>query len=380
MLVSWSLVTFSSSVWGLYVGRVLAGLGVGLISVAAPMYISDVAEDSVRGTLGTFFQLQMTVGVLFVYLVGLLKDALSISLVCSSLPLVFICTFVWMPETPSFLLSKGKDKAAAEALQWLRGYHYNIQPELSVLREVVRANGNSKGSSLGELLSDPANTRALVVTLGLMAFQQLSAVNAVIFYSQPIFEAVGSSIDPTVSTIVIGGVQVLATYTSTVLIERAGRRGLLLLSSATMSLCLGLVGMHFLLHDQNVYLPAALPLAFLAVFIFVFSLGFGPVPWLLTGELFPDSLKGLAGSFAASASWLLAFNVTFFFNVLKSDIGYGSTFCIFSGFCVMATVFVGLFLPETKGYSLEAIQHSLRGEKILDQDKLPSTDTLSRLL
>lgn len=146
---------------------------------------------------------------LIIWLTGLLKDALSISLVCSSLSLVFICTFVWMPETPSFLLSKGKDKAAAEALQWLRGYHYNIQPELSVLREVVRANGNSKGSSLGELLSDPANTRALIVTLGLMAFQQLSAVNAIIFYSQPIFEAVGSSIDPTVSTIVIGGVQVL---------------------------------------------------------------------------------------------------------------------------------------------------------------------------
>ncbi|XP_069693151.1 facilitated trehalose transporter Tret1-like [Periplaneta americana] len=364
LVTSWLLIAFSGSVAQLFVGRFLGGFAVGAVSVAAPTYIAELAESSIRGALGTLFQLQITIGVLFGYLAGMVGDPRALSLTCCALPVLFLVTFFCMPESPVFLLSKNRKDDAKKALQWFRGKDYDVEDELTKMLDTIQEAERNK-ASLGDLLSSRGTVRALIVSLGLMTFQQMSGVNAVIFYSGKIFEASGSSMSPTTASIVIGIVQVLATYVSSLLIDRAGRRILLLISSSVMGLCLSILALYFYLQVQeyDVRSISWLPLGSVSIFIIVFSVGFGPIPWIMFGELFPNNVKGVASAITASFNWILAFTVTKVFQNMLDLLGSPVTFCIFSAMCVTGTIFTAILVPETKGKDLKEIQLELSGEK-----------------
>lgn len=361
LIAAWGLIILVSNVWGLYVGRALTGVCVGVVSVAAPMYLSEIAENSIRGTLGTFFQLQLTVGVFVAYIVGLVKDAFFISVILSTLPIVFACTFVCMPESPIYLMSKQRKEDAQNSLQWLRGKNCAIDAELTEMRISANRSAAEDKASIADLFSSRITLKALCITLGLMVFQQMSGINAVIFYSQNIFQSVGSALDPTVATIIVGAVQVLATYTSSLLIERAGRRFLLILSDSVMTLCLLVLGGYFYMtaHHFDVSHVRFLPLVVVTLFIIVFSLGFGPIPWVLMGELFPSKLKGASSGLAASFSWLLGFVVTKTFTDMNSPF----TYWFFGVVSLVGTIFVTLCVPETKGKDTQTILDELAGHR-----------------
>lgn len=156
----------------------------------------------------------------------------------------------------------------------------------------------------------------MVVALGLMAAQQLSGVNAVIFYSTDIFKSAGSQLAPQDCSIIVAVVQVLSTFLSMVLADRAGRRVLLLLSSGVMTVCLASLGTYYHMAEANRPMQLTwLPLVAVAVFIVVFSLGLGPLPWCVVSEVFSPSVKGAAASVACGANWFMAFLVTKFFTV-----------------------------------------------------------------
>lgn len=158
---------------------------------------------------------------------------------------------------------------------------------------------------------------------------------------------------------VIGAVQVVATLISTLIVDRLGRRILLLLSSSIMAVCTVLLGVYFYLDESpnhNADNIDWLPIVATSIFIIMFSLGFGPIPWLMVGELFAPDIKGVAGSFAGTFNWLLAFIVTLTFTDLRQAVGSGETFWIFSGITVVGTLFVFFIVPETKGKTLAEIQ------------------------
>jgi len=157
--------------------------------------------------------------------------------------------------------------------------------------------------------------------MGLMAAQQLSGINAVIFYTKDIFKESGSTISPDIAAIIVGAVQVLATYASTILVDRAGRRALLMVSCGVMSICLAVLGVYFYLgtHNHDVSVVSWLPLAALALYIVVFSLGMGPLPWVVMGEIFPDNTKATASAVACATNWILAFVITKNFAVWASS-------------------------------------------------------------
>nr|CAD7266896.1 unnamed protein product [Timema shepardi] len=361
--VSWLMIAFCSSALELYVGRILGGMAVGAVSVVAPMYISELADSKVRGALGTFFQLQITLGILCGYLVGMVGDHRVLAFILSVLPVVYFVSFIWMPESPVYLLSKDKQNEARRSLQWFRGSNYDIEDEMVRMTESSGDSQKRKGG-LGELLSNPVTRRALTIALGLMMFQQLSGVNAVIFYTGQIFDLAGSSIPSVTACIIIGVVQVIATYVSTLLVDRAGRRILLLISDSVMALCLGVLGAYF--HLLNNHYDTSdvswVPIVSVAIFIVVFSLGFGPIPWIMLGELFPANVKGVASAVAAAFSWILSFAVTKVFQNMTSSLGEDITFWVFTGICVVGTVFVFVMVPETKGKDLNEIQEELSGK------------------
>jgi sugar porter (SP) family MFS transporter len=393
--VGWLLIILADSVLMFYLGRFITGLSGGAFCVTAPMYTAEIGESSIRGTLGSYFQLMLTVGILLSYGLGPSLKMYHLSLVSATVPILFFCVFFFMPETPTYYLKKGKRDAAKASLVRLRGAHYNVEPELETQLEALAEIERSKTSFL-QAIRTKAAIRGLVVGFGLMFFQQLSGINAIIFYAGSIFESADKSISANVSTLVVGVIQVIAVFLSTLVVDKLGRRVLLLVSVFTMLLTTFVLGVYFYLqHETSVDVSHIgwLPLLCICVFIFLFSVGFGPIPWLMMGEIFSPTIKGnsyfrpylgfaicrvtslksliancqicvlgIAGSSACLFNWLMAFVVTKYYSPLEVAAGTYTCFWLFSAICAIGTVFVFVLVPETKGKTLEQIQLELGGE------------------
>lgn len=370
-LLSWILIVVANSVGLLYLARFIAGFATGATSVVAPMFIGEIAESSVRGALGSFFQVMLTVGILFTYIVGAVASYTWLGILSGIVPVALFITFSRVQETPTYLMKKHRVEEARKSLQYYRGSSYNFWREFQELDRDISESTQEK-ASIRDLVSSRGTRKAMVISLGLMTFQQLSGVNAVIFYSVEIFRAAGSILNPKVSAIIVGIVQVVVTYAASAMVDRAGRRILLLLSASIMGLCLAILGLYFALKNRGDDVPNIgwLPLICVAVFIVMFSLGFGPLPWMMMGELFASNVKGAASSIAVCANWTLVFIVTFSFGKLIDWMGEHWTFWLFAIICCIATVFIYFVVPETKGKTLTEIQ------RILNADSSPKRDEI----
>lgn len=185
--VGWLLVIFALNFSMMLIGRFLIGLAGGAFCIAAPQYTAEIAEREIRGTLGSFFQLLVVSGLVFIYSVGAFVDIFTLSVIGGIIPLIFGATFYFMPESPTYLISKGKDEEAIQAFKWLRGQKYDPSVEIEELKAELLEK-TQRNLSVLETLTLPANKKALVIGFGLMFFQQISAINVVVFYATDIFE------------------------------------------------------------------------------------------------------------------------------------------------------------------------------------------------
>ncbi|KAL7288117.1 facilitated trehalose transporter Tret1 [Trichogramma pretiosum] len=363
--VGWLVISFANSVLMFYLGRFIVGLSGGAFCVAAPMYTSEIAESSIRGTLGSYFQLMLTVGILFTYLLATVLDIYQLSLLSTVVPVVFAGVFFFMPESPIYYLKKGDEDSARAALVRLRGPNYNVESEIQAQLAVMAETERNK-ESFSTAIRSRAAIRGLVIGFGLMFIQQLSGVNAIIFYASKIFASASEDISASTSTIIVGVIQVVAVFISTLIVDRAGRRILLLSSIVSMFVTTLIIGIYFFLKHQNAEQVKSigwLPLLCICLFIFMFSIGFGPIPWMMMSELFSSTIKGIAGSSACLFNWFMAFIVTKYYSPLEEAAGNYTCFWIFSGICLGGIVFVLFLVPETKGKTLEQIQFELGGNK-----------------
>uniref|UniRef100_U5EUX1 Facilitated trehalose transporter Tret1 n=1 Tax=Corethrella appendiculata TaxID=1370023 RepID=U5EUX1_9DIPT len=361
-IVSWLLIIFANGAGMLYAGRLFSGIATGATCVVAPMYISEIAETSVRGALGAFFQLFLTVGILFVYVVGAYTHWQHLSIVCVIFPVLLIIAMVFIPESPTYLVKQGQRVKAGISLKWFWGQNCDTQTQLQAIQTDIDA--VSGETSIKDLVTNATNRSALIISLLLMFFQQFSGINAVIFYTVPIFQSAGSTMDPSVCAIVVGVVQVVMTVASSLLIDRAGRRILLIGSALSMGICLITLGIYFHLKikEHDVSNIGWLPLASVVIFIVAFSLGFGPIPWMMMGELFAPDIKGLASAIAVMFNWTLVFLVTKTFGTMNEVLGSDLTFWFFGTWMVICTIYVIFKVPETKGKTNAQIQMILSGK------------------
>ncbi|XP_058063784.1 facilitated trehalose transporter Tret1 isoform X2 [Anopheles bellator] len=366
LVLGWLLIIFAENVAMLLVGRLFLGIGGGAFCVAAPTYTAEIAQPSIRGTLGTFFQLMVTVGILFVYAVGTGVNVQVLSIICGVIPLVFGSIFFFMPESPYYYIEKGQYSEASKSLKWLRGSHYDENAEMEDMKE-EDSKLKAEAITMLDAFRQKATIRALVISLGLMFFQQLSGINAVIFYNAAIFKSANGDEDMTSASVIVGGIQVVATLVAAIVVDKVGRRILLMVSDFMMAVSTILLAVYFQLKQDD---PSKVDdlswLAVLAVcmFIAMFSIGFGPVPWLMIGELFANNVKAFASPIAGVFNWLLAFLVTKIFTNLTDAMGEAGVFWLFSGLSLLGTVFVYVIVPETKGKSLNEIQRVLAGEQL----------------
>lgn len=356
-LLGWGLIGFAQNFYMLVGGRVFTGMCCGIMSFVVPTYIGEFASPEIRGTLGAGFQLMVTIGLLYSLVVGSITTWQYLALATAVIPCIFVLLMFFSKESPSYLLSKRKEEEASKSLQYFRGEDYNIQTELDTLRETVHeAQRNKAGFSD---LSKPHIMRPLLISLGLMFFQQFSGVNAVLFNLGLIFKSAGSSLSSETSSIIIGVVQVVATLIASILMDKAGRKMLLIISSSVMTISAGALGYYFYEKKFNEEFATDhlswLPLLALVLFISSFSLGYGPIPWLMMGELFSADVKELAGSIATAFNWTLSFVVTSIFTSLQNTIHDYGVYWLFSGICALNLLFCLTIVKETKGKSLEEI-------------------------
>eukprot|EP01018_Ginkgo_biloba_P032859 Gb_40254 [translate_table: standard] len=346
----------------LYLGRLFTGFGVGVISFTVPVYISEIAPKHLRGGLGAVNQLSVTIGIMLAYLFGLFLSWRPLA-VAGVIPCaLLVLGLFFIPESPRWLAKIGNEDFEA-SLQALRGFNVDISLETVEIKSVVEANDQQSSIKLSELC-ERRYALPLTIGIGLLLLQQLSGINGIMFYSSSIFKSAGISSGDAAS-LGLGAIQVVMTAVAVWLMDRAGRRLLLMISSGGMAVCLFLVGLSFYLKTHlagaahfETFL-SVLALTSLLIYIVSFSLGIGAIPWIIMSEILPVNVKGLAGSVATLANWSTSWAVTMTINLLLEWSSAG-TFMLYALLCALTLVFVALCVPETKGRTLEEIQSSFR--------------------
>lgn len=343
----------ASNINPMYIGRLLKGIGSGVSTVVMTVYISETSTKEMRGTLGTGVQFGITVGILLVYFLGFLFGWQGLTAIGILVPSAAIFLLLKVPETPRWYLIRGRRAEAVRALQWLRGT-MDVEEELGDIEESLPDKNDVVEWS--EFLK-PEVFRPLQVSMIVLALQQCTGINVVMFYTVSIFESAGYKSSGNLATVVIGAVQVVATAGAVYLMDRAGRRPLLLFSGAGMAIACFTLGLFYhwnaLGQAENI---SWLALAALILYIVAFSLGWGPIPALLMSEVFPVRVRGTASGIAAMGNWGTAFIITKSFSIIVSSFGQSGAFVLFGAFTALALGFVWKFVPETKGRSLEDIE------------------------
>jgi len=321
--------------------------------------VVEISTDNVRGLLGTGFQVCITIGILLVYVFGAFLEWNLLSLACLFPGLLMSILMVIMPETPIWLLTSSKGPKAEIALKKLRHETNDNQSELNELAQQANESKKSFGLSL-EQMKKLVVFKPFYLAIGLMFFQQFSGINAVMFYGTKIFKESGSSLKPSVCTIIIGVSQIIATVFGSLLVDRLGRKILLITSGVGHTVSLGVLGIYYFVNkDLKPEVESSsgwIPIVCLVVFIISFSIGFGPIPWLMIAEMTPISARSMISAVATGFNWLCAFLITKFFESLKDLITKYGTFFMFAAFCLLSIFFAAILLPETKGKSYDEIQ------------------------
>ncbi|KAJ8957931.1 hypothetical protein NQ318_001928 [Aromia moschata] len=350
---------FSANVEAFYVARFLLGLGLGGAFIVMPIYIGEISDKADRGALSTSMSCFACLGILFSCSLGPYVDIAVFNMVLALFPAVFLVAFYrFAPESPHFYVSINDLDSARSVLQQIRVGHETVEKELAEIQACV-----VDQSQLGmtDIFASKATIRALIISVGLLVFQQFSGINAVIFYSHQIFAQTGTELAPEICTIIVVAVQFLSSFLTPVVVDKFGRKIILLLSAMGMALSEIPLGVYCYLRTLHVDVTAVslLPVVALAAFIFFFNVGFGPLPWALLSELFPASIKSIATASVSSLIWILAFFATKYFEVMVATVGIGQLFLFFAFCCLLASIFVIFCVVETKGKSLKEVQDLL---------------------
>ncbi|GJQ67402.1 putative high-capacity facilitative transporter for trehalose [Trypoxylus dichotomus] len=357
-VISWILTACATNVNFMYAARAIVGFSVGIASLTLPVYLGETIQPEVRGILGLLPTAFGNGGIVLCFSAGSYLAWNELAYLGIILPIPFLLLMFFIPETPRWYVSKNKTDKAKNALQWLRGKQTNIEDELNELTKSHKESERLRSDSNFKHFFKKAHVKPLMISLGLMVFQQLSGINAVIFYTTKIFSMAGSSIPPHLCTIIVGIVNFISTFIATVLIDKLGRKVLLYISGASMGITLTVLGAYFyLLHIKyDIEGYGWIPLMSFVIYVLGFSLGFGPVPWLMVGEILPSKIRGSAASLATAVNWACTFLVTKTFSDIIKLIGLYGTFWFFGIVCFISIVFVLIWVPETQGKSLEDIE------------------------
>ena len=366
--IAWS--AFDLAIW-----RFMAGVGIGIASVIAPAYIAEIAPARLRGRMGSLQQLAITVGIF----AALLSDQLLAEtaggasnelwlgweawrwmfLVCVVPAAVYGILALRIPESPRYLVAKGRDDEARAVLESVLGPDEDVDDRIAQIHRSIAV--DEKNAQEGTLKGSALGLKPIVwVGILLSVFQQFVGINVIFYYSTTLWQAVGfdESQSFLVSTIT-SVTNVAVTFIAIALVDKVGRRPILLIGSAGMTLSLGIMALAFTQASgsgDNISLPDPWgPIALVAAnaFVVFFGASWGPLVWVLLGEMFPNRIRAAALGVAAMAQWLANFAITLTFPPMLAAFGASIPYLMYAIFAALSFVFVLSKVPETKGVELE---------------------------
>lgn len=337
----------------LLVGRFISGLAIGIVSMAAPLYIAEMSPPESRGALVSLNQLCITIGILIAYIVTYAfaakadwRDMFAFAFI--PIGLQFIGLF-FIPETPSWLLTRNRKEAAEEILHKIRV----SQPHLHLVE--TNKDEDTPSKKHWKALLAPSVRKPFLIGIGVAVFQSITGINTVIYYAPQIFQLAGYQAAQTAlfATILVGAVNVLVTIISLWLIDRIGRRPLLIAGLIGMAASLAVLGISFIGHGESSGLTAVVALL---IFVAFFAVSLGPVAWLIISEVYPLGIRGRAMGIATFSNWVCNYFVSLTFLTLIQVLGTTGTFWLYAIICFLGLWFVIRLVPETKGKTFEEIQ------------------------
>jgi SP family galactose:H+ symporter-like MFS transporter len=355
------LMAFSHSFNELLLGRLIAGLCIGITSMTAPLYISEMSPAKYRGLCVSANQLLVTVGILVAYFVDLYfgqTQQWRWMLGLSAVPaLVLLISMIFLPETPRWLVGSNSIEKAQRTFMRLG---YSEKETLESIEDIKVGVREVKGS-YRECFKKNLR-RPLLAGILLAVFQQFIGINTVIYYAPSILTHIGEGeFAALIATAGIGVTNVLMTVIALFLIDRVGRKPLLFWGTLAMVVALFVLGAGSFFQEEAVTLRWVYNISLL-LYICGFALGLGPVAWLFISEVYPLKVRGRAMSIATVANWLCNFIVAITFLTFLEALGPGLTFCVYGGIGVLTLLFVIYGIPETKGKTLEEISQFWKRE------------------
>ncbi|XP_064541797.1 facilitated trehalose transporter Tret1 [Drosophila montana] len=372
-LLGWIGIPYARNPTHLIAARFLGGMAGGGCFGVIPVYTAELAEDSVRGILGTLLVLSCNVGVVTAFVLGYYFNYATVAWIVSVLSIVFLVCFWFMPETPQHLAQQHKLQEAEHALRYYRNIRARPSKELSdqLQLELHKLRAPEKADEAGDDIDDSAVTwadfadrrarKACFIGLGLLAANQGCGCFAMLNYTALIFEKSGSSLSPTVSAIIVGFIQLVGSYVATLLVERAGRKLLLLVSAVGICLSQVVMASHSYLKVLG-YDTAGfdwVPIAAFSFMLFIASWGLLTLPFLVISEIMPPKIRSMASMLLMSILWLLSMLTIKLIPLLTAAWGMHGTVLLFAGCSLAGALFIAIFLPETRGKTIETILASL---------------------
>lgn len=348
----------SNDPWTFAFFRFIGGLGIGASTIAAPSYISEIAPSKDRGRLVSLYQFNIVFGILIAFLSNyVLSDTgenawrwmLGIQVVPA---LIYTLLIFYIPESPRWLLSNHKQVKAAKILRL-------IEPGSDVDKIILDINNSNKDVKLTETILSDKYRFPLILAFLMAAFNQLSGINAFLYYAPRIFQEAGlGQSTALLSSIGIGVINLIFTLLGVFLIDRLGRKKLMFIGSVGYIISLGLVSAAFFYGWTGMLVPI-----FLFLFIASHAIGQGAVIWVFISEIFPNQLRASGQAFGSSVHWVLAAIIPSLVPIFFSEFGAGYMFAFFAVMMVFQLLFVLFLMPETKGVALEDMEMNLKFKK-----------------
>ncbi|MCP1439743.1 SP family galactose:H+ symporter-like MFS transporter [Erwinia persicina] len=352
----------------LIVARVLLGLAVGVASFTAPLYLSEIAPEKIRGSMISLYQLMITIGILGAYLsdtafsyTGEWRWMLGIITIPAALLLVGVC---FLPNSPRWLAAKGNFRDAQRVLDRLRDTSEQAKRELDEIRESLKI----KQSGWNLFKNNGNFRRAVWLGILLQVMQQFTGMNVIMYYAPKIFEIAGftNTTEQMWGTVIVGLINVLATFIAIGLVDRWGRKPTLKLGFLVMAIGMGVLGtmLHIGIHSAGAQYFA---IAMLLMFIIGFAMSAGPLIWVLCSEIQPLKGRDFGITVSTATNWIANMIVGATFLTMLNTLGNANTFWVYAGLNILFIILTIMLIPETKNVSLEHIERNLlSGKKLRD--------------
>lgn len=367
-LIGTALVTFAMHMVMLVLGRIVLGIGVGFATQATPLYLSEMAPFRLRGALNIMFQLAVTLGILAAQLINFGTQHIKpwgwrLSLAMGAVPsLILLFGSMMLPDTPNSLVQRGRTEDGRKVLQRIRGTdHVDVEFEdICEAVEVSRAVRNPYRTILKRRYWPQ-----LVMSVLIPIFQQLTGINAIMFYAPQLFQAAGQGADAALlSTVITGAVNVASTVVAIIFVDRLGRRFLFIQGGVQMIVCEIVVGIllkYDFEMDATQMLFAAPTIALICLYVAGFAWSWGPLGWLVPSEIQPLETRAAGTGINTATNFLMTFVIGQSFLSMLCAMKWG-TFLFFAGWVLIMTIFVILCVPETKGVPIEELSEKIAND------------------